>query len=62
MTVKPQSPKQTTTLESPSKILAEQGGSGKDKTNPLAPPRIGFISLGAKRMVGKEISMKIFTI
>ena len=52
MTVKQFDPKQTTTLETSNKVIAEQAkstakqGEYVDVTNTNIAPRVGFISLG----------------
>jgi len=49
MTVNTFDPKQTTTLETPSKIIAQQAVEQTEKKgqlNPETAARIGFVSLG----------------
>ncbi|WP_417349148.1 30S ribosomal protein S12 methylthiotransferase RimO [Ferrimonas sp.] len=57
MTVEQFNPKQTTTLETPKKVLDKmtEGGSVQSQTKPSSAARIGFISLGCpKNLVDSE--------
>jgi len=54
MTVNKFDPKQTTTMETPKKVIEEQAKAAKegqsvDVSNLNSSPRVGFISLGCLR-------------
>jgi len=49
MTVESFDPKQTTTLDTPKKVLAEQADTNAETAGKATGSRIGFVSLGCLR-------------